>query len=196
MLMGQGAVASDEGFVALSRAATLEYFWGRDCPNFTGVGFAALSKLPALRGLAVSCKRVDDASLSLLPNFPALRELMPMDFQDAGFRHIGACEKLERLWCMYCRETTDLATEHIAGLRLKQYYAGLTQITDRSLEILSRMNSLEKVEFYECKNITDAGITLLARLPQLRELDLGGCPNVSSAVTTVFPAPVKVSYSP
>ena len=37
---------------------------------------------------------------------------------------------------MYCRDTTDVATAHIAGLEIKSYYAGLTQITDRSLQIL------------------------------------------------------------
>ena len=67
---------------------------------------------------------------------------------------------------MYCRETTDLATEQISNLRLKQYYAGLTQITDRSLEILSRMVSLEKIELYECKGITDIGVRTLAGLPR------------------------------
>ena len=64
MLMGQGTVASDEGFAALSRSQTIEYIWGRECPNLTGRGFTALSTMPALRGLAVSCKNVDDAALS------------------------------------------------------------------------------------------------------------------------------------
>jgi hypothetical protein len=45
----------------------------------------------ALRGLALSCKHVDDASLSLLPNFPALREFMPMEVPYAGFRPVGRC---------------------------------------------------------------------------------------------------------
>jgi hypothetical protein len=44
--------------------------------------------MPALRGLAVSCARVDDAALALLPRFPALNDLMPMDVGDAGFRHV------------------------------------------------------------------------------------------------------------
>src|SRR6516225_4266030 len=68
---------------------------------------------------------------------------MPMDVPDDGFRHVGRCAQLEKLTCMYCRDTGDLATEHIAGLsRLKHYYAGKTQITDRSLEILGGMTSL------------------------------------------------------
>jgi hypothetical protein len=195
MLMAQGTIASDEGFKALSRSQTLEYLWGRECHNLAGSGFAALSTMPALRGLAVSCKNVDDASLSTLPRFPALRELMPMDVDDVGFRHVGACERLERLWCMYCRDTTDAATEHIARLHLKSYYAGLTKITDRSLEILGRMTSLEKLEFYECRNLTDAGLLFLRSLPRLKEVELHGSPNVTLAGTKVFPGSVRVKYS-
>ncbi len=94
-----------------------------------------------------------------------------MDVPDDGFRHVGRCAQLEALWCMYCRDTGDLATEHIAGLtQLKSYYAGATQITDRSLEILSSMESLERIEFWQCAGITDGGLKKLARLPNLREL--------------------------
>ena len=81
-----------------------------------------------------------------------------MDVHDDGFRHVGRCEALEALWCMYCRSTTDAATEHIAGLsRLTRYYAGRTKITDRSLEILAGMPSLERLEFWSCAGITNAG---------------------------------------
>jgi hypothetical protein len=134
----------------LSQSKTIEFIWGRDCPNLGSRGFVALSKMPALRGLGVSCKNVDDEALSTLPRFPALRELTPIGVKDDGFRHIGQCERLERLTCMYCRDTTDAATEHIARLQLKYYYAGLTLITDRSLEVLGGMTSLEQVELYEC----------------------------------------------
>ena len=195
MLMAQGAVATDAGFTALSGSQTLEYLWGRECPNLTGRGFVALSKMPSLRGIGVSCKNVDEASLGTLPRFPALRDLMPMDVNDSCFRHVGACQKLERLWCMYCRDTTDIATEHIANLKLKHYYAGLTQITDRSLELLSRMISLETIAFNECQNITGAGVRFLAHLPHLREIKLYSLPNVTLEATRVFPALVRVSYS-
>jgi hypothetical protein len=196
MLMGQGAVATDEGFAALSRSRTIEYIWGRDCPNFTSKGFEALSKMPALRGLAVSCKNVDDAGLARLSQFPALRELMPMDVPDSGFRHVGECGRLEALWCMYCRDTGDAATEHLKGLaNLKTYYAGASQITDRSLEILGRMESLERIEFWQCLGISDAGIAHLAGLPRLREVTLGGLPGVTLEATRLFPARVQLTYS-
>jgi len=194
-LMAQGAVASDAGFAALSRSQTIEYIWGRECPNLTGRGFAAMAAMPALRGLAVSCKNVDDAALSTLPQFPALREFMPMDVPDEGFRHVGRCEHLEALWCMYCRDTGDAATGHIAGLsRLKTYYAGKTQITDSSLEILGRMPSLERLEFWQCAGITDLGVAQLAGLPRLREVTIGGSPNVTRDGAAIFAANVFVNY--
>ena len=196
MLMGQGTVATDAGFAALSRSQTIEYIWGRECRNLTGRGFAALSTMPALRGLAVSCKNVDDQALATLPRFPALTDLMPMDVLDDGFRHVGRCESLEGLWCMYCRDTTDAATEHIAGLtKLKTYYAGQTKITDRSLEILSRMPSLESLEFWNCRGITNAGVALLASLPRLREISVDGCRQVTPDAVTVFPAHVRARYT-
>ena len=196
MLMGQGTVATDKGFAALSRSQTIEYIWGRECPHLTGRGFAALSAMPALRGLAVSCKLVDDGALAMLPRFPALRALMPMDVSDAGFRHVGRCDELEGLWCMYCRDTTDAATEEIAGLRkLKTYYAGQTKITDRSLTILSRMPSLEKLEFWNCAGITNAGVAGLAALPSLAEISVDGCRQVSPDALAAFPAHVRAKHS-
>lgn len=195
MLMGQGAVASDDGFAALSRSQTIEYIWGRECPNFGSRGFTALANMPALKGLAVSCQNLDDTALSALPYFPALRGLMPMDVTDAGFRHVGRCERLENLWCMYCRDTGDAATEHLAGLsRLKTYYAGKTKITDRSLRILGHLHSLETLEFWECGGITNAGLAALAGLPKLREITVGESPNVTRAGMAVFPSTVRANY--
>ncbi len=36
MLMAQGTVATDDGFAALSRSPTIEYIWGRECPEPSG----------------------------------------------------------------------------------------------------------------------------------------------------------------
>lgn len=194
-LRAQESVATDDGFTELSRSKTLEYFWGRECPNFGSRGFLALSKMPALRGLGVGCKNVDDEALSALPHFRALQELTPIGVKDEGFRHVGRCARLERLTCMYCRDTTDIATEHVARLQLKYYYAGLTQITDRSLAILGRMSTLEQVDLYECQGVTDAGLVMLAGLPRLREVHLDGLPGVTLEGTRVFPENVRVHYS-
>jgi hypothetical protein len=191
----QESAADDDGFVALSRSQSLQGIWGRECPRFGNRGFLAFSKMPALRRLGIGCRNVDDQALAAFPDFPELRELTPIGVPDAGFRHVGRCARLERLTCMYCRDTTDAATGHIAALALKYYYAGLTQITDRSLEILGRMSSLEQVDLYECLSVTDAGLPFLAALPRLKEVHLDGLPGVTLAGTRVFPASVRVSYS-
>ncbi len=196
-LLCQDTVAGDDGFAALSRSQTIERIWGRRCHNLRTRGFIALSKMPALHGLSVSCLNVDDSGLATLPKFPALTELMPMDVPDDGYRHIGKCEKLESLVLMYCRETTDIATTHIAGLpKLRKYFASYNRITDRTPQILSAMDSLEEVTFSACALLTVAGVAALARLPGLRELDVGGMPNVTEDVVRVFPPSVHVKYSP
>lgn len=194
-LMCQDTRAGDAGFTKLSRSRTIEYIWGRRCYNLTGVGFAAMAHMPSLRGLSVSCKNVDDAALSTLPDFPALVEFMPMDVPDEGFRHVGRCDRLEVVRCMYCRDTGDAATGHLARLpRLKTYYAGQTRITDRSLELLGGMQSLERLSLEACAGVTNAGIAFLATLPRLQELSLALMSGVTREAIASFPAHVRVSF--
>ena len=195
MLLAQGPAAGDEGFVGLSASPTLEYLWGRECPNLTGRGFAAMASMPSLQGLAVSLKHVDDESLAALPRFPSLRALMPMDAADEGFRHVGRCERLEQLWCMYCRDTGDAATGYVTDLPLKTYYAGSTRITDRSLLLLSRMPTLERIQLHHCQGITNAGVQLLVRHPRLHELSIEGCVNVTRGGVADAAPHIRVSYS-
>ena len=195
-LMCQDTAAGDDGFVALSRSQSIEHIWGRRCYNLRRRGFTALADMPSLRHLSVSCKNVDDVGLSALPRFPALRELMPMDVPDEGYRHVGRCPQLESLVLMYCRETTDVATGHIAALpALTKYFASYTRITDRTPWILSGMSSLEEVTFDSCAGLTDTGIAALARLPRLRELRVGGMQRVTADVVAAFPTGVDVTHT-
>jgi len=195
-LGAQDTTAGDDGFVALGRSRSIEYIWGRRCHNLKRRGFLALAEMPALRGLSVSCLNVDDEGISVLPRFPVLKELMPMDIPDAGYRHIGKCAGLESLILMYCRDTTDAATEHITGLpKLSYYFNSYTTITDRTPDLLSSMDTLERITFNACHNLTDAGVTRLARLPRLRELRVSGN-GVTAGVGAAFPASVAVYREP
>jgi hypothetical protein len=152
--------------------------------------------MPALRGLSVSCLNVDDVGVSALPTFPALKELMPMDVPDEGYRHVGRCEQLESLILMYCRDTTDAATGHITGLHnLSYYFNSYTTITDRTPELLSSMESLERITFDACHGLTNAGVARLARLPKLRELRASGR-GITSEIRGVFPPRVSVFCEP
>jgi hypothetical protein len=188
----QDTAAGDEGFVALSRSRSIESIWGRRCHNLRTRGFVALATMPALRNLSVSCLNVEDAGVAALPAFPALTELMPIDVPDAGYRHIGRCERLQSLILMYCRDTTDAATEHITGLRnLRYYFNSYTTVTDRTPALLSAMDSLERVTFDACHGLTNPGIARLARLPNLRELRVAG-KQITPDVRSAFPARVEV----
>jgi hypothetical protein len=163
--------------------------------NLRRRGFIALSTMPALRALSLSCLNVDDAGVAALPSFPALRELMPMDIPDVGYRHIGRCERLESLVLMYCRDTTDAATEHITQLSaLTTYFASYTLITDRTPELLAGMSSLESVTFDSCAGLTNDGVARLARLPRLRELRISG-QRITADIAGAFPPRVTVHHS-
>ena len=79
--------------------------------------------------------------------------------------------------------------------KLKKYHAGYTLITDASLEMLSRIKSLEEISFEGCKFITDAGIPFLTTLPRLREISIGGCPKVTRSGIAGFASEVRVKYN-
>jgi Leucine-rich repeat (LRR) protein len=192
----QDTSMSDDGFVALGRSRSIEYIWGRRCHSLRRRGFLALAEMPELRGLSVSCLNVDDEGIAALPRFPALKELMPMDIPDAGYWYIGKCAALESLILMYCRDTTDAATEHITNLpKLSYYFNSYTTITDRTPELLSSMDTLERVTFDACHNLTNAGIAKLARLPRLRELRVSG-KGMTGSVGAAFSTSVAVYREP
>lgn len=191
----QDTPASDRGWQALGASPSIERIWGRRCYGLETDGFLALSRMPSLRNLSVSCRNVEDRGIAALPSFPALHQLMPMDIPDAGYRHIGRCDRLTALQLMYCRDTTDAATENIIGLpQLRRYFASYTQITDRTPALLSTISSLEEITFDSCAQLTDAGIASLAVLPRLRKLRVSGR-GITSAVGKPFPPGVTVRYS-
>ena len=83
----------------------------------------------------------------------------------------------------------------LRGDRHAGFPAGKTQITDRSLELLGRMQSLEVLEFWQCAGLTNTGVAHLAPLPQLRKVVLDGLPGVTPAALKLFPAGVRVEYT-
>ncbi|MBC7840957.1 MAG: hypothetical protein H7099_01520 [Gemmatimonadaceae bacterium] len=190
----QDTTASDAAWADLGASTSIESIWGRRCHGLGDRGFAALSRMPTLEKLSVSCLNVSDTALAALPFFPALRELMPMDIPDAGYRHIGACRELDSLVLMYCRDTTDLATSHITQLRkLTSYFASYTQVTDATPRMLSGIDSLERVTFDSCAGLTDDGVGALARLPRLRELRISG-QRLTADAARAFPDGVTVHF--
>ena len=151
---------SDDGFAALARSRTLEHLWGRRCHNLRSRGFLRAVRDAALRGLSVSCLNVDDDALAALPRFPALRELMPMDMPDAGYRHIGRCARARVAGpdVLPRHDRRRDRAHHRRSSKLTYYFNSYTTITDRTPELLSTMDSLERITFDACHGLTDAGI--------------------------------------
>jgi hypothetical protein len=190
MLFGQDMVAGDEGFKALSRSRTIEFINGRRTYNLGARGLSALASMPSLRGLSMSCRNVADEGFAALPSFPALQACHLSDVPDESYRHIGRCRQLESL--RFSRENTDAAIEHIHGLStLKWIEIPGVDISDRTLEVLATMPSLETIGLHECRGITAAGLASLTRLPRLRELRLN-LPRVRRDELPEFPARVRV----
>jgi hypothetical protein len=76
--------------------------------------------------------------------------------------------------------------------KLSYYFNSYTTITDRTPELLSAMNSLERITFDACHLLTNAGVARLARLPRLRELRVAGR-QVTGDLAGLFPARIAVS---
>ncbi len=191
------ATADDEGFTALSGCDSLEYILTQRCDFITQPTVEGFSRLPNLTRLNVGGERLDDDSLEPLSRYPCLEEFWPTFYGDAAYRHVGQVKGLKRLVNMYCKETGDPATEHISGLtQLQKYHVWGTEITDRSLELMSQMDALESVLFWNCPGITDDGLSRLTRLPQLYTLDLQQCAGLTPRCVEGFRADVRVNFQP
>ena len=57
------------------------------------------------------------------------------------------------------------------------------------------MESLERLEFWNCAGITNAGAAVLARLPRLREVTFESCRHVTSDAIGMFPGHVRATHS-
>ena len=81
----------------------------------------------------------------------------------------------------------DRRREHLADLsKLTHYFNSYTTITDRTPELRSHVDSLERITFDACHGLTDTGIAALARLPRLTKLRVSGR-GVSPDVRWRFP---------
>ena len=90
-LRSQESVATDDGLRGAGQVADARGHLGARVPELRQPRLRRVLEDAVAAGLGISCKNVDDAALATLPDFPALRELTPIGFQDDGFRHIGRC---------------------------------------------------------------------------------------------------------
>lgn len=192
------AVAGDDGFSALGQCLGLEKIFAWSVNNLTSVGVKALSTLPNLRFLALGGKKLNDESLASLPGFAALQHFWTANentFTDEVFASISQIPNLELLVNMYCKNTTDRASEHLVNAKkLKVYHIWGTKITDHSLELLSQIKTLEELLFWNCSNLSDSGLSTLNKFPSLKSVDIQECEKLTSAGIKTIKPDVNVNY--
>jgi F-box/leucine-rich repeat protein 14 len=190
-----GSSATDRGYEALSKCESLTSVYASG--KISSRTLESLSKLPSLRYLNVDGKHMKDGDLEPLSRFPALNNLWAWRFGNEGYLYIGRVEGLEELVNMYCNDTDDAATEYLAGLsNLHKYNIWTTQITDKSLDVLSGMDSLQQILLQKCNRLTDEGLAKLQRLPLLRSLSLQQCQGLTEKGIGVFGVDVQVNFQP
>jgi F-box and leucine-rich repeat protein 14 len=138
---------------------------------FSDEHVASLLKLKHLKHLDVSsCEKLTDGGIHVLAGIASLEEI---DF----------CE---------CDQLSDKGLKVLSALTsLKSVKLQSCNITNSTLEVLSKLVNLEEVNVSFCDNITDDGVRHLASLPNLHVLDIGFCPQLtdeSLLVISKFPA--------
>ncbi len=205
------AAAGEEGLKELAGAEQITDLFLGKYHNLTPRGLATLARMPNLTKLSIGSRNLPDSGLSCLKDFKALRNFRTANenvFTDEAFRHIARIPNLEELRNMYClrkvendkrvQKTGDRSTEYLAehASKLRSYRIWMSDITDRSLELLARMPALESLLLYGCNHITDDGVRCLAALPKLEAIDLQENAGLTEAAVTAFDRSVQINFHP
>ena len=194
-----GIDTTDEDLRELSLAPGVHLLDFSDCHFVTGEGF---SFLPAhVQCLDFSCCRtLNDAGLLALAHCTALTSLDLsgcMQFSDAGFKVLACLHNLLHLNLGGCSKITDAGAQNMSNLRLLTLklthchrlvslgflramaelnsldVSWCTSLVDDSLQDLSRLHQLRKLNFRGCYQLSDVGLQHLASIP-LHALNLCG----------------------
>ncbi len=123
-----------------------------------------------IRQLNLSKSGTDGSGLRYVTDLPInYIDLNLTDVEDAGFVHMEKMPNLAIIHLDRCKKVTDAALIHLVKLPLIGLNISGTSITDRGLETLSHIKSLEWLDLGD-ENITYEGIRTLKRLPKLRSL--------------------------
>ena len=156
-----GAEVSDEGMKAFANWKKLRHFgfdhWGwREAGKnkSLGAGIAHLAAIPTLESIRLGGCRVDNSACEGLAK---IKQIQSIDL-------------------FHCYAVTDEGIAKLTSLpKLKVITLGpqfTPRITDRTLEHLSKVASLEQINITETWLTYDAGFVFLKKLPNLKVLNL------------------------
>ena len=175
---------TDIGLQALAPLLALEALDLTGCADVTDVGMQALNPLAALKSLqAFGCKRLTLAGLRKLPCAQSLRVL---DFRNCGVDGTDATafEPFMRLRVLGLRgrNISDVTVQSLSRLVEMEdlNLSGCKLVTN--LAALSGMVALQVLDLSDCGTVTDAGLAgLTEQVLDLRTLNLSGNRLVSDA---------------
>lgn len=168
---------SDEGLRYISRLSSLEELYLRG-EYMTDAGLAHLKTLPNLEYLCLYGSKFTDAGCVHIKEMSSLRILSFHEnlcrISDEGLAHISQMPNLEVLCLHGMKNITDDGIAHLTKMpSLHKLNIASSQVTDRGLEYLSQIKTLEHLELpQDQKGITDRGLEYLSRLPNLKELSI------------------------
>ena len=163
-LSTEGTHLSDAGlagFAALKNLKSIAFFHpSLDLKEFNGSGYAALKDLPKLERLTIAGTRADDRLMAAVAQIPQLKDF--------------------RTWHTYQSQAGNAALEKLPNLRsltlgqrLRHWdgSSNALSLDDATLDVLSRLQTLESLSLDEAKLSLEALLKLKA-LPKLRKLSL------------------------
>lgn len=72
-------------------------------------------------------------------------------------------------------QLANLGPEHLKTIDLGHN----SNITNKSLQYIATIKSVEELLLFDCKNITDEGLSYIQDMPNLRYLDVSGCEGIT-----------------
>lgn len=126
-----------------------------------------------------------DEAIAWLPSFPRLRVLLLQGNQisDESMTHLAALKSLECLMMWDANGVSDIGTAHLHGLKhLKYIHLSEAKITDRSLEMFSKMPQLEELSL-QFNAFSDAGVSELSSMRNLTKLWVCGAKGRRNSIT-------------
>jgi len=176
-----------KGLVALSSSHRLHTLSLANCRRLTDEAVINISHIFSIKALILDgCRCLTDRSLVAISN---LHDLNKLDMSQCdlitneGLDHLDELEVLEELSLGWCRMISDSGlntlTQQPGRSKLKVLRIARCAITDTGVDYLSRLSSLEALDFNGCSNVGSTALgKILGKLPNLEHLDVSYCPGI------------------
>ena len=182
-LLLQDFVITDQSGPHLAKLGKLSQLEVFRCQGFGSDGVMALKGMGLTRLTLRDLPNVDDRAMEVFGDLPKLRRLYLHELptvSDAGLKQLSALKSLELLDIWTVPQMTDATVDVIATLPgLKELSIRATGVTDKCIEKLLEMPSLQTLTFKENGSVTAEGLKKLSTR-KWSKLDLGASATAES----------------